>query len=439
MSGGGGKLSALPLVDEAQLMDHVRLSGFCHQGPDDRSSGRYTPQADIPVWGLDGARCELLQEEIAFRVETIGALDALEREWRLLEREAVPSFFLTWIWVGTLLEMIPTEARPLLMRGTAAGRTVALAMLGTTQTRRRGIIRTRPWVLNATGDPALDCVCIEHNGFLAAQAVGWEGLLEAFACAGEVDELSLPGIATPPPAELVEGRGLLRHERPVPSFAVELAATRGDVAAILSSNARSQLRRAMRRLEPLTLEVATSEIEALAFFDTLKELHIPWWERRGQPHSFVEPFFERFHRRLIERGFAAGVIQLLRLRSADRTLGVLYNFRHGGRIYAYQSGFIEPEAKERPGVIAHALAMERAWQEGAEIYDFMAGDNRLKRSFANRTGTLYWTVVQQPRLRFRAEHLARRLRARYIAARDGSRGGEQPLREGRAVETQASS
>jgi len=195
----------------------------------------------------------------------------------------------------------------------------------------------------------------------------------------------------------------------------------------------------MRRLEPLTLEAATSESEALAFFHTLKELHIPWWERRGKPHAFVHPSFERFHLRLIERGFAEGAIELLRLRTADRTLGVLYNFRHAGRIYAYQSGFVEPEAKERPGVIAHALAIERAWQDGAEIYDFMAGDNRLKRSFANCTGTLYWTVVQEPRLRFRAEHLARRLRARYVAARDGGRGCEQPLREGRAAEAEASS
>ena len=36
----------------------------------------------------------------------------------------------------------------------------------------------------------------------------------------------------------------------------------------------------------------------------------------------------------------------------------------------------------------------------------MAGENQLKRSFGNRTETLSWTVVQKPRLRFRAERLA---------------------------------
>jgi CelD/BcsL family acetyltransferase involved in cellulose biosynthesis len=380
------------------------------------------------------------QDEIAFRIEPIGALDELEREWRLLEIEGAPSFFLSWIWIGTLLEMVPPEARPLLLRGTAAGRTVALAVLGATEVRRRRIVRARQWVLNATGDPALDCIFIEHNGILADPMVGWDGLLGAFAAAGEVDELSLPGIAAPPPISLVEGRGLLRDERPMPSFAValgDLAATGGDVTAILSSNARSQLRRALRRLEPLSLEAAASESEALALLGTLKELHIPWWERRGRPHAFVHPFFERFHRRLIERGFAEGAIQLLHVRSADRTLGVLYNFRRAAHIYAYQSGFIEPEANERPGVTAHALAIKQAWQEGAEIYDFMAGDNRLKRSFANRTGALCWTVVQKPRLRFRAEHRARRLKMRYAAARGHGRASRRNFHVNRVALSQS--
>jgi CelD/BcsL family acetyltransferase involved in cellulose biosynthesis len=361
------------------------------------------------------------QQDVVFNIEPIGALDDLEREWRRLEIEASPSFFVSWNWIGTLLEVVPPEAKPRLLRGTAAGRTVALAVLGDTDIRRRRIIRARRWVLNATGDPALDCVYVEHNGLLAGPQIGWDGLLEAFAATKHVDELSLPGVATPPPAFLIEDRGLLRQEAPELSFAVELgglSASAGDVAAILSSNARSQLRRALRRLEPVRLEAAVSESEALAFFRTLKELHIPWWEQRGLPHAFVHPFFERFHECLIERGFAEGAIQLLRVSSGDRTLGILYNFRRGTRIYAYQSGFVQPEAHERPGVIAHALAIKRAWEEGAEIYDFMAGENRLKRSFGNRTETLSWTVIQKPRLRFRAEHGARRLKAGYVAIRN---------------------
>lgn len=349
------------------------------------------------------------QHTVNFGIEPIGGLAGLEREWRRLEVQVTPSFFLTWNWIGTLLETVPPQSKPRLLRGTAGGRTVALAVLGDAEIRRHRIVRARRWVLNATGDPRLDCVFLEHNGLLAAPEVGWDGLIDAFSATRGIDEMSLPGVAAPPAASLVENRGLLRQESPELSFAVELRALSdndGDITAILSHNARSQLRRALRRLEPVTLEAATDEEQALAFFRTLKELHINWWEQRGLPHAFVHPFFQCFHERLIERSFAEGAVQLLRLRSADRTLGVLYNFRHGDHVYAYQSGFIQPQKHERPGVIAHALAIKRAWQEGAEVYDFMAGENRLKRSFGNRTEVLSWTVVQKPRLRFRVEHRA---------------------------------
>ncbi|GAB7068076.1 GNAT family N-acetyltransferase [Mycobacterium hodleri] len=346
---------------------------------------------------------------VHFTVEPIGALDELEREWRRLERHVSPSFFVSWNWIGTLLEMIPPRDRPLLLRGVSAGRTVALAVLGDAVVRRRGVIRAHRWVVNATGDPAFDCIHLEHNALLADPRIGWDGLLEAFAAAKDVDELGLPGVAAAPAAHQVEDRGLLRMEAREPSFAVDLSTlshSRGDVAAILSRNARSQLRRARRRLDPVWVEAATSEAEALDFFRIMKGFHVSWWQRRGVAHAFTHEFFERFHERLIERAFADGSIQLLRVRSGDRTIGVLYNFVLAQHVYAYQSGFVQPAAGERPGVVAHALAVERAWQQGARVYDFMAGENRLKVSFANCTDTLSWTVVQKPRLRFRAEHRA---------------------------------
>lgn len=358
----------------------------------------------------------IARTRVSFEVEPIRVLGSLEQEWRGLEASTAPSFFLTWAWIGTMLETLPPAVRPLLLRGTAEGRTVALGVLGERDCRRHRIVGARQWTLNATGDRSADRVYIEHNGLLAAPNLGWGGLMAAFTAARDVDELVLPGVATPPPAASVEGAGLFRREGSEPSFAVELTAltsSRGDVTAILSSNARSQLRRALRRLDPLSLEAAGSVDEALDYFSTLKNLHIPWFSRRGKVHAFVDPAFETFHRRLISRGFDAGVVELLRLRSGTRTLGALYNFRSGGRVYAYQSGFVEPEDKERPGVIAHALAVRRAWEQGAQVYDFMAGENRLKRSFSNRTESLSWTVIQKPRIRFRAERLAGKVRDAY--------------------------
>ncbi len=112
----------------------------------------------------------------------------------------------------------------------------------------------------------------------------------------------------------------------------------------------------------------------------------------------------------IERSFAEGGTQLLKACAGDRVLGYLYNFRLGNRIYAYQSGFDDADRRERPGIVTHFLAIRHAFRSGARVYDFMAGRNRLKESFATRCEPMLWQVIQQPRLVFHVERLGRRFK-----------------------------
>src|SRR5262249_61562841 len=113
--------------------------------------------------------------------------------------------------------------------------------------------------------------------------------------------------------------------------------------------------------------------------------------------------------------FSGGGTHLLKATAGSRIIGYLYNFRLGNRIYAYQSGFAEVGRHERPGIVTHALAIRHAFQSGAQVYDFMAGRNRLKESFSTHCEPMLWQVVQQPRLAFRLEHLTRRFKHAIIA------------------------
>jgi CelD/BcsL family acetyltransferase involved in cellulose biosynthesis len=359
--------------------------------------------------------------EVAFRREVLPPLVELEREWRSLEAVARPSFFTSWAWIGSLLAAIPAAGRPMLLRGFARGETVALALLGSAVTRRRhGLVRSRRLYLNETGDPRFDAMTIEHNGVLTAagsEPAAIDALLAWFAGQrGDADELNLSGsLLRLPEAVLAEHR-LLRSERALPSYSVDLsllAGSDGKLDPVLSAQARQQLRRAFRHFEaqgPLQLSEATTEAEAQSWLTGLKTLHCAWWGRRGIAHSFSGGFFEAFHRRLIERSFAEGVIQLIEARAGERVIGYLYNFHRDGRVYAYQSGFADADPRERPGVVTHALAIRHAFRSGMRVYDFLAGRNRLKESFATRCEPMLWQVVQQPRLAFRLEHLARRLK-----------------------------
>jgi CelD/BcsL family acetyltransferase involved in cellulose biosynthesis len=342
----------------------------------------------------------------------------LECQWRRLEAVGNPSFFTSWHWIGTLLAALPPASRPKLLRGIAHGQTVSLALLGANQTRRRrGLVRSRGLYLNETGDPRFDALTIEHNGILAAaewELVVWDELVRWFAgLRAEADELHIGGSQRRLPEAALRNWRLECRETSLPSYSVDLCRLKdsdGELYPVLSANARQQLRRALRDFErfgALRLIEAATVSEASTFFEAMKELHCASWERRGRPHSFSGRFFEPFHRLLIERSFAEGGTQLLKACAGDRVLGYLYTVRLGNRVYAYQSGFDDADRWERPGIATHFLAIRHAYRSGAGVYDFMAGRNRLKESFATRCEPMLWQTVQQPRLAFRLEDFAR--------------------------------
>jgi len=342
---------------------------------------------------------------------TLPPLADLVLLWRRLEAHGSTSFFVAWPWIGTWLETLPPTIAPRLLRLERAGICEGAAIATRNNSRRHGLIAARGLHLNATGDRSLDCLTIEHNGFVGCgtdRYHGWRALQEWFFSGGiDADELDLPGVTD----DITLGR--FGSDRLEHGFRVELAQVRagkGKIGAILSANARQQMNSSMRALAtngPIFLETAGTVGQALAFFDQLKQFHIRSWTRRGRRHAFASPFFERFHRALIGRGVEAGNVELLRLSAGGTAFGYLYNFCWNGHVYAYQSGFDDSYSRLRPGYIAHALAIERYSAANAVDYDFMAGTNRLKESFSTERYDMHWYTIRLPLLRFRAEHAAR--------------------------------
>jgi CelD/BcsL family acetyltransferase involved in cellulose biosynthesis len=288
-----------------------------------------------------------------------------------------------------------------------------------------GLTAKRVLRLHECGARELDALFIEHNGLLVDRdhvTAVWAAALNALLARECATELRLGGLASPTADSAIGAASALGLEVVVrarrPAAWLDLAPLRqGDdpVVARLGRNARYQLRRARRlyeRIGPLRLRTAQDAGEALSMLDRLKELHQRTWRRRGHPGCFANPTFEAFHRDLIRDRFASGAIRLLCASAGDRPFGYLYSFAHGGRIYAYQSGFdYDDDGRLKPGLVSHALAIEQALAEGFAIYDFMAGANRLKTSFASHSDHMLWIAIRRPSLRTR---VARRLGARRV-------------------------
>jgi CelD/BcsL family acetyltransferase involved in cellulose biosynthesis len=367
---------------------------------------------------------------IRVRLEPVLDLDRLGEAWRALEPRSEPSFFRSWSWIGCWLRHLPPDRRPLAAIATSDDEVVGLGVFLARRERRHGIIATHGLRLHQSGEPRLDSPFIEHNGLLADRACApsvWAAVLGLLTRCGAWDEVILGGLDRRAAELCIEAARA--HRRPVVvreerrAAHLDLAQLRGSqrgLADVLSRNTRHQLARARRLYEeigPLALRSAQTADEALGMLEQLKALHQKSWERRGRPGCFATPLFEAFHRDLIRDRFRHGEIQLQCAAAGRQAIGYLYNFAHGGRVYAYQGGFdYAADGRLKPGLVTHALAIEQAMREGFAVYDFMAGENRLKASFASVWSDMVWLSVQRTSAAFWLERQLAAAKSRVTGA-----------------------
>lgn len=348
-------------------------------------------------------------------------LGALARRWRALEGRARGGFFLSWTWIGAWAAGL--DRPPHLLAVTdSQGRDVALGLFVDTVERRRGL-RVRQMRLHETGETARDAITIEYNSLLCEdglEAAAWHAALPALRARGGWDEIVVGG-ATDTTAAVLEGLGLGIHRRAETSSArVDLAALRaGGVSdadgyiATLGKNTRQQMRRSLRLYAergPLRLD-ACEDVEA--FFAELGEHHEAKWRAAGVSGATANAEYMAFHRRMIADALPRGEVELLRASAGGEGFGWLYNFVSGGQVLFYLSGFrAEEDNRLKPGLVTHALAVERHLRGDAAVYDFMGGANRYKTSLGQPGPDILALALRRRVPVLMLEDLARGLKAR---------------------------
>jgi CelD/BcsL family acetyltransferase involved in cellulose biosynthesis len=352
----------------------------------------------------------------AIEINRLTSVAALEPVWTELEKRSDASFFLSWNWIGTWLEM--TQARPLVVTVGEPGRMMAMALIQDRSGRRLGVFPARFGALHETGDAAQDSIYIEYNGVLAARNVSATvlGHMLMVLLDQGLDEIRLSAVASWAVNHAAGTPWVVTTRKASRCYAVDLVAVRSGPSAsyidTLSANTRHQIRRSERLYAArglVSLTAAASLTQAKEFFAGLKALHQQAWTQRGQPGAFANPFFERFHDRLIERLWPQGGVELVKIAAGAHVVGYLYNFRHRGAVLNYQSGFApETDNKLKPGLLSHALCIERHLAGGARRYDLMAGEARYKQNLASPHEELVWLTLQRPGLLTSLAALARR-------------------------------
>ena len=341
----------------------------------------------------------------------------LAQRWQALEARSKGSFFLGWTWMSSWLDSY--GVRPDLLAVTDdAGRDVALALVGHAMPPRLlGPVATLS--LNQSGDPQADRPYVEYNGFLieaGREVDAAAAALAALACRRDWRALRLSGVEPDSPLLAMKARRRMRVDMS-PVYQVDLDAVRGadgDYLSLLSSNTRSQVRRAMKDHGGPLPDVMVGTLDDVG----------PWLAEmaalnggRHADNAWDDATFRGFVGTIAARGLPSGAVDMLRFTDAGGVVGLLVNFVHRGVAMNYQSAFAAPRtAKDKPGLLCHAAAVGHYAARDLRRYSLLAGKDRYKQSLATCEGALEWWVLERFSPRLEAEALLRRLLRRPVSA-----------------------
>jgi CelD/BcsL family acetyltransferase involved in cellulose biosynthesis len=168
---------------------------------------------------------------------------------------------------------------------------------------------------------------------------------------------------------------------------IDLAA-HGDWEGYLasrSSHLRKRLRQLDRKLER-DHEVRIRRTEGpetlAADVETLFDLHDRRWQAES---SLASPRARSFHAAFAASALDRGWLRLWFLELDGEPVASWYGWRLGDRYSFYNGGFDPSRSKLSPGMVLLARVLESAFEEGAQVFDFLLGDESYKSRFADET------------------------------------------------------
>lgn len=354
-----------------------------------------------------------MTDNLDIRIQSIDSLQGLEPLWSELETRAPCSFFCSWGWIGTWLASLPHNVSPSLVQIFAAERLIGLAVI-CRNSIRYPLFKSDGLFVHETGSLDFDRLTIEYNNLVIEPEfeASLPRVFAAFRKHFDWHEVRVSGIDTrllPAFRHAAEENNLecvIRDTKPCNSVELQgLREANSDYLSALSRNTRYQVRRSIREYEKrgaLQLTVAHDLATAGEFMEQLRRLHQDYWTARGQPGAFSTVWVRGFHDTLVKERFPHGEIQLMRVTCGDEPIAYLYNFVYRDKIYCYQSGLVyENNSHLKPGLVAHALAIQHNLDDGLNSYDFLMGNERYKKNLGNTLTEMYWLSLRRPLLRYR--------------------------------------
>ena len=351
-------------------------------------------------------------------------IENIEIIWSEIEQSSQTHIFTSWLWIGSWLKNVLQNEPYYFVRISLNQQNIACCILVPYLCKRHLIVTSHQIYLNELPVNNRNMV-IEYNSVLVKNGFEEEVhkvlnqfMLEDFSWDELVISAATSRSIIPKPAAdiLVE-----KLDKTSTAYSVVMNDGRyGNISqlkqSILSRNKRHQINRSMNRYEQrlgkLELSIAQNRKEALKFFHELGKLHTSYWNNKGNSGSFANPIWVAFHEQIICDGFDSGNIQLSKVSYGDKTIGYIYNLVLDDHIYNIQSGFdYSEDNRDKPGLVCHWLMIERNFNDGMRVYDFLVGGEAYKKSLGNTETTMTWYILQKKKNTFRVEDSLRNIKS----------------------------
>jgi len=324
--------------------------------------------------------------------------------WEKLAEGAEYSIFLSPLWIETWIEIFGDLVNASLVSFRSAGHDIGACLVVHTAPSLAQPLRKVS--LNASGEPAADTLYVELNDILCRP--GWQsetaGALADYLIGESWDECRLDGFCSGTAYDVLKMQfaGFDIEEEWQASYHVDLAALRTSGVAYSKALGAGRGKYVQRkisyhaRLGELRIQAAADAEEALAMLDELAILNSRRFDALGRRGVWKSSRFSAFHRSFVQKSFAGGKIQMLRVTAGGQTVGVLYNLVHQNKAYFYQCGYNYTDDKRlSPGVVTLALAIEYNRAAGLDEFDFLAGDSAYKEWMSTGRRQLVWTRIRR--------------------------------------------
>lgn len=163
-----------------------------------------------------------------------------------------------------------------------------------------------------------------------------------------------------------------------------------DLLSNLSSNARYQIRRDIRRITDdkiFELQTARTREEVEQAFDNLVAFHQRRWHNLGQPGIFADKRILKFFREITMKFHEKDRLSFRTLAAEGECVAVDLLFKFKETLYMIQRGFDDTSEYNEygPGNVLLYSVIKEAIQDGFEKYDFLRGEEKYKLRTANRS------------------------------------------------------